>query len=312
MSPETAAFVDPSIAPYDKRTESRRSMSEERDSATDRPGRSSTINLLFLCLARDCAKTIPTFFSYLRRLDDYGFRCAAIIGENGSRDGTRALITRAVGERIALLDTSFMAQAENRLQRMAMGREALKRKACERQNSPDYVCVADLDNVMSAPPDPAAVAAAIGRLRADGNLFAVGANSTPFYYDLLSLRAAGHDYSSLNAEIARAKKNPFTYFQFHQRRIYDRQQQATSQQPMRCLSSFNGFCVYDASSYGQGTYRAGNEAEICEHVTFNLSIARHTGKDMLIAPELIVQMPPDHAPTGFFRFWVDRIAERIP
>jgi hypothetical protein len=306
-----AAFPDQTIA-SGQQTEAKRSMSEDRDIETGQDDVTSTSNVLFLCLARDCAKTIPTFFSYLRRLDDAGFHCSAIIGENGSRDVTRTLITRAVGERIELLDTSFMAKAETRLQRMAMGREALKRKACERAGPVDYICVADLDNVMQAPPDPATVNSAIARLRADRNLFAAGANSRPFYYDLLSLRAEGHDYSGLNAEIARAKRNPFTYYQFHQRRIYSRQKQVASQQPMRCQSSFNGFCVYDASCYHEGTYRASNEAEICEHVTFNLSIVRKTAKDMVIAPELVVQAPPDHAPAGFFRFWADRIAERMP
>ena len=69
-------------------------------------------SILFLCLARDCADTIPRFFSYLRRLESQGFRCAAIIGENGSRDGTRELIKRASGVHIELLDTSFMANTE--------------------------------------------------------------------------------------------------------------------------------------------------------------------------------------------------------
>jgi hypothetical protein len=307
MSAEMTALTDASRSPAPTRA-----IPENRDIATHRDSPSSTTKILFLCLARDCAKTIPTFFSYLRRLDENGFDCAAIIGENGSRDDTRTLISRAAGERIELLDTSFMAQAGGRLQRMAMGREALKQRASEYPDCAPDICVADLDNVMLAPPAPAAVKSAIARLRADGTLFAVGANSRPFYYDLLSLRAAGHDYSGLNAEIARAKRNPLTYFQFHQRRIYDRQKQVASQQPIRCLSSFNGFCVYDASAYRQGAYRAPNEAEICEHVTFNLSIADKTAKDMLIAPELVVQAPRDHTPTGFFRFWADRIAERLP
>ena len=286
-------------------------MSTERDSPTDQDNRPSAVSLLFLCLARDCAPTIPTFLSYFRRLDDDGFHCSAIIGENGSRDDTRALILRAAGERIELLDTAFMAKAGSRLARMAMGREALKRKAFARAESAQYVCVADLDNVMLAPPDPPAVRSAIARLRAERSLFAVGANSSPVYYDLFSLRAAGHDYAGLNGEIARAKKNPFGYFQFHQRRIYANQKRVALTQPLRCLSSFNGFCVYDAASYRQGTYRAPDEADICEHVTFNLSIARKTAKDMLIAPELIVRTPSDHAPVGFFRFWSDRIAERL-
>jgi hypothetical protein len=268
-------------------------------------------SILFLCLARDCADTIPRFFSYLRRLEGQGFRCAAIIGENGSRDGTRELIKCASGVHIELLDTSFMANAKNRLVRMAMGRQALLRKAEESREAPDYVCVADLDNVMIAPPDPASVRRSIERLREDTKLFAVGAVSKPVYYDLLSLRAEGHDYTNLAAEIANAKRTPLTYFQFHQQRIYRNQKQIPIGQPFRCLSSFNGFCIYDASAYRLGSYRGDDEADVCEHVTFNLSIARETAKNMLVAPELIVQTPRDHVPVGFFRFWSDRIRERL-
>jgi hypothetical protein len=268
-------------------------------------------NILFLCLARDCAETIPRFFSYLRRLECQGFRCTTIIGENGSRDGTRELIKRASGVHIELLDTSFMADTKNRLVRMAMGRQALLQKARECREAADYVCVADLDNIMIAPPNPASVRHSIERLREDTTLFAVGAISKPVYYDLLSLRAEGHDYTNLAAEIANAKRTPLTYFQFHQQRIYRNQKQITISQPFRCLSSFNGFCVYDALAYRLGTYRGDDEADVCEHVTFNLSVARKTAKNMLVAPELIVQTPPDHLPVGFFRFWSDRILERL-
>jgi GT2 family glycosyltransferase len=254
---------------------------------------------------------LPIFFSYLDRLEDHGFRCAGIIGENGSRDRTRALIKQAVGRRIDFLDTAFMAEGANRLARMAMGRQALLERAKARGTAEDYVCVADLDNVMIAPPDPAAVKTAIERLRADKALFAAGATSRPVYYDLLSLRAEGHDYSQLNAEIRDAKRKPLSYFRFHQLRIYRNQRLMTRPEPIPCLSSFNGFCLYKAEDYYLGTYRADNEADVCEHVSVNRSIAGKTGKGMFIAPELIVRTPADHAPVGFFRFWTDRMRKLL-
>jgi hypothetical protein len=284
-------------------------MQDSSDAAPPRPH--SPINILFLCLARNCAGTLPIFFSYLDRLEEHGFRCEGIIGENGSRDNTRALIEQAAGLRIEFLDTFFMARSKSRLVRMAMGRQALLQRAKAREGTEDYVCVADLDNVMAAPPSPEAVRKAIEHLRANKALFAVGAVSTPVYYDLLSLRANGHDYSKLAVEIAEAKKRPLTYFQFHQRRIYGNQKRIANHEPFPCVSSFNGFCVYNAVDYRLGTYRADDEANVCEHVTFNLSIVRQTGKIMLIAPELVIQTPPDHAPVGFFRFWSDRIVERL-
>lgn len=270
------------------------------------------IRILFLCLARDCADTISSFVLYLQRLNSHGLFCKAIIGENGSSDRTRTLIEEAAGLKITLLDTSMMEMGGCRLTRMAIGRQALLEAAEARGINEDYVCVADLDNVMTVPPDPAAVYAAIERLRADATLFAIGATSLPVYYDLLSLRAEGFEFlSNLNREITEAKRKPLSYFRFHQERIYRNQRLMTKLVPLVCASSFNGFCCYKASDYRLGSYRAPDEADVCEHVSFNLSIGRVTGKNMLISPDLVIQTPADHCPVGFFRFWCDRTIKRL-
>ena len=263
----------------------------------------------FLCLARNCQKTLPLFFDYLARLDGEGFSWNALIGENGSSDRTRALILGAQDSRISLFETAFMAKAPSRLVRMAIGRQALLEVTKALPAEGVFVCIADLDNVMSSPPDPAMVMNATKDLERNQDLFAVGATSHPYFYDLLSLRTDTQDYSSLNADIARAKKRPLQYFRFHQERIFNQQRKFTASRPIVCLSSFNGFCVYRAADYYQGSYRAPDEADICEHVTLNLSIARATQKRMLISPEMSIQMPADHAPVGFARFWFDRLVK---
>ena len=274
--------------------------------------REALFRVLFLCLARDCADTIPRFFAYLKRLEACGLNCTAIIGENGSSDRTRALIEEVAGPKIALLDTSFTEQGGNRLSRMAIGRQGLLEAAEARGAFEDYVCVTDLDNVMLAPPDPLAVRSAVERLQADRSLFAIGASSIPVYYDLLSLRAEGQEsLTGLNSELSRAKRNPLTYFRFHRQRIYKNQRLITSLIPVLCSSSFNGFCCYNASDYRLGSYRARDEADVCEHVNLNLSIGSLTGKRMLISSELVLQAPADHIPVGFVRFWTDRIRERL-
>jgi hypothetical protein len=266
--------------------------------------------LHFLCLARNCAETLPRFFAYLDRLEAAGLRCSALIGENGSTDGSRQLLEAAAGDRISVLDTAFMGEVSSRLTRMAMGRQALLERTRSQQVQ-GFVCVADLDNVMVAPPDPQGLKQAVERLRSDPGLFAVGASSEPYYYDLLSLQAEGHDYRSLNGEIAEAKKHPASYFQFHKKRIYQNQMAVTRSGLMECLSSFNGFCVYNASEYYLGSYRAKDESEVCEHVNFNVSIAEATSKKMVIAPYLKIQMPADHGPVTFLRFWADRMKKAI-
>ena len=281
------------------------------DSDGDRLSDESPIGILFLCLARNCANTVPLFFAYLERLEIYNFRCRAIIGENGSSDGTRKLIEEAVGPGLDLLDTSFMANTKSRLARMAMGRQALLEVAEARGISEDYICVCDLDNVTNRPPDPAVVRTAVNRLRMDGTLFAIGASSRPVYYDLLSLRVEGHDFSRLNEEITEAKKRPFSYLQFHRRRIYSNQRLMTRSDPIFCASSFNGFCLYNAQDYRLGSYRAPDEADVCEHVSLNLSVGLATGKRMQIMHELTIQTPSDHFVDGFFHFWIGRIREHL-
>ena len=271
----------------------------------------SFCELRFLCLARNCQKTLPLFFEYLNRLEKERLSWNALIGENGSSDKTRPLILGAGDARISLFDTAFMAKAPSRLVRMAVGREALMEATRTLPIEGVYVCIADLDNVMSSPPEPALLLNAIHELEENQNLFAIGATSHPYFYDLLSLRTESHDYSSLNADIAEAKKYPFTYFKFHQERIFNQQRKFTASQPIVCLSSFNGFCVYRAADYYRGSYRASDEADVCEHVTLNLSIARATGKRMLISPELSIKMPADHAPVGRVRFWFDRLKKSL-
>ena len=265
------------------------------------------ITVRFLCLARNCAGTIPRFLHYLQQLEAVGILPSVLVGENGSSDGTRALLEAAAGERFALLDTSFMDGVPGRLTRMAMGRQALLESARTQASGEDFVCVADLDNVMLSPPAPSAVRAALDYLAPDSPYFAVGATSEPFYYDVLSLRAEGHDYSTLHTDIAAAKKKPATYFHFHKHRIYASQIRATTGEPVVCSSSFNGFCLYKARNYYLGSYRAPDEALVCEHVSLNQSLAQQTQGKMLVLPTLKVRMPDDHGPVGFWRFWADRM-----
>lgn len=267
----------------------------------------ASTDLLFLCLARDCEHTLPTFFTFLAALQGAGLPCAALIGENGSRDATRALIEGSSVPGVSLVDTSGIATEPQRLLRMAKGRQLLLDLACAQREPPAFVCVADLDNVMAQPPPVEAIRSVMQTLASDKALFAIGASSTPVFYDLIALRARGHEYTTLDDEIQAAKRKPASYFRFHQERIYANQRRVTQDLPLRCVSSFNGLCLYNASDYCRGTYLSAAGASTCEHVVFNESIATSTGKQMLISPELCLQAPADHMPVGFVRFWLDRL-----
>jgi hypothetical protein len=268
-------------------------------------------DMLFLCLARDCASTLPHFFNYLEQLRQTGIRCTAIIGENGSVDATRNLI-QSSGPGVALFDTSALNSVTSRAVRIATGRQLLLDEARKREGSEEFVCIADLDQAIAAPPPPQSVLAAIEQLRTDATLFAIGASSLPAYYDLVSLRAEGFEFLNyLYREIEEAKNRPLSYFQFHQKHIYSVQEKVTRALPLKCVSSFNGFCIYKSDDYFQGSYRAPDEDHVCEHVNFNQSLVRATGKRMLVSLSLAIQAPAEHTRVGFFKFWADRLRERI-
>ena len=263
--------------------------------------------LLFLCLARDCETTVRSFVSYLDSLTQDGLECIALVGENGSRDNTRKILEAAVTDNFYVLDSSIMSEHPGRLTRMAVGRQFLLEEALRLQLKADYICIADLDNVMKHPPPPSALRAAIERLRSDHGLFAVGATSRPVYYDLFSLKSETYFFPGLPVAFARAKRKPLSYYKFHRETIYAKQREVTSNKPVLCTSSFNGFCLYPWNDYFRGSYRSTFEGAVCEHVTFNCSIAASTGKLMLIAPELVIRTPEDHEPVSFLRFWNDRL-----
>ena len=261
-------------------------------------------------MARDCAETLPNFFSYIRRLESRGLTCSAIIGENGSSDDTRHLIEQG-GSGISLLNLSFLSDYRDRLRRMAVGRQSLLQEAARLGAEPDYICITDLDNVMLEPPDVDAVIQTLQRLRTNPGLFAIGATSRPVYYDLLSFQNETYEYSQLFRKLQSAKHNLFSYYRFHRKEIYDQQELITKLQSPVCASSFNGMCFYHGRDYLKGSYRAHNEVFVCEHVTFNLSLGRITGRNMIVSDELILRTPSDHAPVSFVGFWRNRVRERL-
>jgi hypothetical protein len=268
--------------------------------------------ILFLGLARNCAPTLPAFFAFLQELQRAGFSCSATIGEDGSSDSTRNLIEEAAGLGVSRIDTSFMKSESSRLRRMAIGRQFLLDQVHARGICAQFICVADLDDAIAAPPSIQMVRAAIQILDNDHSLFAVGATSEPVYYDLYSLRATGFEFlSDLPERFDHARKQPFTYHRFLQRDVYPVEHAVTGLIPLRCESSFNGICFYRAADFVLGSYRSSLEATECEHVTFNQSIVKASGKQMLISSHLILRAPPKHIPVGFVDFWTSRICTRL-
>lgn len=275
--------------------------------------RSARPTILVLGLARNCAATLPVFFAFLQKLQQAGFPCSTLVGEDGSSDGTRRLLEQASVLGIRRIDTGFMQSESSRLRRMAIGRQSLLDHVRAQAIDAQFICVVDLDDAMADPPSIQMVRDAIQILDNDPGLFAVGATSEPVYYDLYSLRATGFEFlSDLPARLERAKKQPLTFHSFLRREVYPVERAVTARIPLRCDSSFNGICFYRGADYILGSYRSPDEDTVCEHVTLNLSIAKINGKQMLISSDLILRAPHQHIPVSFVTFWATRIYTRLP
>ncbi|UMY18611.1 glycosyltransferase family 2 protein [Methylobacterium organophilum] len=267
---------------------------------------SNAVDITILGLARDCARTIPNLLGLIDALQASGITTQAIIGENGSRDGTRPLLDAAAARgRLRILDTGFMAE-HGRLKRMALGREALAGAARESGIASKVVCVVDLDTPMAVTPDAASLRQAMRRLLADDAIFAAAATSRPSYYDLIAFDDGQASFEHLLDEIHARETNPLRYYSLFRDVIYPAQEALTSERVLYCISAFNGLCLYRSEDYATGSYCTGSRFDLCEHLTFNRSVAAATGKSMIIDPLLRVAMPPEHCRKSFVAFWVQR------
>jgi hypothetical protein len=269
--------------------------------------------VVFLGLARSCARYVAAFAGFLAAQRLAGLAVSAIVGENGSTDDTlaRLLAAAAAGAPITLLDTAAMAAVAPRLRRMAVGRELLRRHWAETCPPGGHVCVIDLDDTLDTLPTPAAFIAALRRLEATPTAFAVSATSTPRYYDLLALRSADTDFAALQARIDAARRNPLRFYRFMRAEVFPAQRHITIAGARRCTSAFNGMCLYRGADYAQASYLAADNDTVCEHVVLNSAIHVRTGQYILIDPGLRVAAPRQHIAEGPAEFFALRAANAM-
>lgn len=250
---------------------------------------------------------LPDLLESLRRS---GLSVAAFIGENGSRDGTDALLRSAAARgEIILVPTPFMAEEPGRLRRMALGRERLKQEFEASGIESRYVCVVDIDNAIARPPTVPALLAAAAKLDRDG-IFGVSATSRPHYYDLLAFQDEHRSFETLLDDLAKSRGDIVNYYRFFRSRIYPHQRALTLDCEIACASTFNGLCLYRADIYRLGSY-LGAGGDICEHLVFNRRLAALTGGTMLIDPGLVLLTPADHAERSFLPFAWRRLRKLI-
>ncbi|VXC55349.1 conserved hypothetical protein [Arthrobacter sp. 8AJ] len=220
----------------------------------------------------------------------------ALVGENGSHDGTRQLLEKAesLTGLVTVVDTSAMSKVVGRLHRMAFGRQMLADYARGMPVSTRSICVLDIDEPFLEHLDQESFTEALRRLDG-GQFFAVAATSRPTYYDLLAFEDDNRSFWNLELQITSFQRNPLKYYLFFRNVIYREQRALTANFDILCLSAFNGLCLYLPEYYALGSYlQPGSSANICEHVIFNRSVAKASGKHMVIDGALVVPMPKEH------------------
>ena len=259
----------------------------------------------FLALARDCANSLPVLFALMRDLEAKGYLVSAVIGENGSKDGTRTVLLKAaLNIQLEVIDTEFMATIPNRLERMARGREALKNRASDQDA--DYICVVDVDTVLNKHLNVNLFIALIEELSEAKTVFGVCAASYPVFYDILSLRMEHgvlNDADILNQFVSnRDKRKPLRNYV---RKIllmescYRRQEEIGTGSGKTFLSAFNGLCVYRAKDYFAGSYIG--DFQLCEHVTLNENLAKNCGSGILVSRFFHLDAPVEHTRKSKFK-----------
>lgn len=274
------------------------------------PGTGDALDVVFLALARDCAETLPGLISFLQSLRQTGMRCCAVIGENGSQDGTRRLLEAAAETGLVrVADTAFMSSVPTRVERMALGRNFLADQVRALPGAA-AVCVVDVDEPFSTHLDPRLFRSALDRVQSDG-VFAVAATSRPTYYDVLAFEDDTRSYAFLEERIQELQRTPLRfcrYYRLFRDVMYPAQEELTSKEDIFCVSAFNGLCLYTRETYLLGSYLPPDaQTWICEHVTFHRSLARATGRSMVIDPRLVLPMPAEHGRRTFFGFVVQRL-----
>jgi hypothetical protein len=268
------------------------------------------VDIAFLSLAKNCAGTLPAFLEMLSTLRSSGVYCIAYIGENGSGDGTNVLLREAEqrGE-LTLIPTNFLTEVPDRLQRMALGRQHLKDVLDNSGLNAQFICVADVDDVMKQPPPINTIRKAMMKLERS-NVFAVSATSRPRYYDLLAYEDDSISFEFLQEEINAQKRNPFSYYRFFAMNVDPYRRRLTSEHELLCTSAFNGLCIYKTEAYALGSY-LDSDFRRCEHLTFNRKVAKATGARILIDPDLVLSTPSDHAEKKFMPFVWSRIKKLL-
>ena len=252
------------------------------------------IDIVFLGLAQNCEKFLPIFFSAINEISKKK-NIRVFLGENGSEDLTFDLIQKNIilNEKINFIDTSFIEEFPDRIKRLSLARQKLKDHLFQANLNPKFVCVLDLDEVISKNFNIELINDLENTLnRYKNKYFAVSLKSEPFYYDILNFES--DEFPNNNILKIQKNKSIKSYFE-RKKFIYDVQDSLTKKGEFECISGFNGLCLYLYDDYIKSNYHDNGPNIIPEHLHLNRIIYKSTGKKIFVSRNYL-KMPTEHKP----------------
>ena len=253
-----------------------------------------TIDIVFLGLAQNCEKFLPNFFSTINEISKKK-NIRVFLGENGSEDLTFDIIQKNIilNEKINFIDTSFIEEFPDRIKRLSLARQKLKDHLFKTNLNPKFVCVLDLDEVISKNFTIELINNLENILeRHKDKYFAVSLKSKPFYYDILNFES--DEFPNNNILKIQNRKSIKSYYE-RKKFVYNVQNSLTKKEEFECISGFNGLCLYLYDDFIKSHYHDNSLNIIPEHLHLNRIIYKSTGKKIFVSCNYL-KMPTEHKP----------------
>lgn len=256
-----------------------------------------TLSAVFVGCARNAQPHLSKVLRNIERLARNYDRTAFVFVENDSDDTTKATLKSWLQSKRDghLIEFDGLAKRlKSRTARLAHTRNAyIEFVRRSKYRTYQHLVILDFDDVNAVELDTEAFRGAISFLERAPEIQGVFANGLPVYYDIWALRHPDWCPTDCWSEIRQATE--MTMEQAKERLVYSRQVYIPrNTSPIRVESAFGGLGVYrlPAALSGRYTGTTKDGLEVCEHVSFNLSISKHG--DLYIYPPLQNHAPIDH------------------
>ena len=273
-------------------------------------------DIIFLCLVRDCEKSLNIFFHFLDSFPKKK-KVKVVFGENNSKDNTRKKIAHYKSKSlidIELLNIKKLNKISDRITRITHGRYFLQKYILKKNYKSKIVCIADVDNVLKNKKNLTFnfFNKLIESLKKNRHILnGISVKTSPFYYDILASQSKKIKLPNI-LEIQKSK-NIFKGYYLRKKFIFSNQKKINKIKKNFTLSSFNGMCLYNYDDYIKGDYfykekKSNKIVKFNEHLKFNLSLHDKNEKYILIDDNFYLSTPDEHYPyDNFIDFFLSKL-----